>query len=284
MRRIIEDAQRPVLPASTKPTPSKWSDANVTLCWLGHSTVLLNFYGIHVLTDPALGSRVGVSVGLGTAGPKRYVAPALRVEELPHIDLLLLSHAHRDHLDLPSLHKLSPATFTITAQETTDLLTGTHLKQIAELAWNEQSTLRTSKGELRIDAIEVKHWGQRWPSERPRGYNGYLLRREDKAILFAGDTAFTPLFSTYRSRGPFDLAIMPIGAYQPWIWNHCTPEQAVEMANYSGARFILPVHHKTFRLSDEPMNEPIERLEAALDRERERLTLRNVGETFIIPG
>src|ERR1043166_6837259 len=106
MRRIIEDAQRPVLPASTKPTPSKWSDATVTLCWLGHSTVLLNFYGIHVLTDPALGSRVGVSVGLGTAGPKRYVAPALRVEELPHIDLLLLSHAHRDHLDLPSLPKL----------------------------------------------------------------------------------------------------------------------------------------------------------------------------------
>src|SRR2546427_6836363 len=72
-----------------------------------------------------------------------------------------------------------------------------------------------------------------WPSELNRGYNGYVLRREGKAILFGGDTAETPLFTALRSRGPFEAAIMPIGAYRPWIWNHCTPEQAVRMANRS---------------------------------------------------
>ena len=75
-------------------------------------------------------------------------------------------------------------------------------------------------------------------------------------------------------------AIMPIGAYRPWIWNHCTPEQAVEMANWAGARYIVPVHHQTFRLSEEPLTEPIERLEEALQREPERLALRKVGESF----
>ena len=76
---------------------------------------------------------------------------------------------------------------------------------------------------------------------------------------------------------------MPIGAYHPWIWNHCTPEEAVEMANAAGAHYIVPIHHQTFKLSDEPMNEPIERLEAALAQELERLALRGVGETFVVP-
>ena len=74
---------------------------------------------------------------------------------------------------------------------------------------------------------------------------------------------------------------MPIGAYRPWIWNHCTPEQAVEMANAANAQYIVPVHHQTFKLSDEPMEEPIERLKVALDHEPERLALKQVGETFV---
>jgi L-ascorbate metabolism protein UlaG (beta-lactamase superfamily) len=129
--------------------------------------------------------------------------------------------------------------------------------------------------------VEVKHWGERWPSELERGYNGYILRREDKAILFAGDTALTPVLADCRSKGPFAAAIMPIGAYRPWIWNHCTPEQAVEMANAANAQYIVPVHHQTFKLSDEPMEEPIERLKVALDHEPERLALKQVGETFV---
>jgi L-ascorbate metabolism protein UlaG (beta-lactamase superfamily) len=294
MRTMIADARRKITLAPVKPNPAAWSDNKITLCWLGHSTVLINFYGMRILTDPAFGSRVGISLGLGTAGPKRYIAPALSVKQLPALDLVLLSHAHMDHMDLPSLSAITtkqrkqdtagtPVLQTVTAKLTQDVLSGTGLKQISELGWNDRTTIRNNKGELEIEAVEVRHWGQRWPSELERGYNGYILRREGKALLFGGDSALTPLFRQLHSQGPFEAAIMPIGAYRPWIWNHCDPEQAVQMANWAGARYIVPVHHSTFKLSDEPMNEPIERIQQAVHTEPERLALRQVGESFTVP-
>ena len=222
--------------------------------------------------------------GLATAGPKRYIAPALRASELPPIDVLLLSHAHMDHTDLPTLRRFPRSTFTVSAKLTQDLLASARLKRSTELGWGERTTFANSKGDLQITAVQVKHWGQRWPSELERGYNGYVLRREDKTILFAGDTAQTPLLAECRSHGPFAAAIMPIGAYRPWIWNHCTPEQALSMANAAGAGYILPVHHQTFKLSDEPMTEPIERLKLALEHEPERLAISEIGATFVCPG
>lgn len=283
LRQMMADAKRSIAPPPVRPKPEEWSDNQITICWLGHATVLINFYGLHILADPAFNDRIGLALGLGTAGPKRYIAPALRVHELPPIDVVLLSHAHMDHMDLPSLRRFPPATFTVTAKTTRDVLESTRLQQITELPWGGRTTFRGGKGELEIEAFEVKHWGQRWPSELRRGYNGYMLRREGKAILFGGDTAHTPLFSGLRSRGPFEAAIMPIGAYRPWIWSHCTPEQAVELANWAGARYLVPVHHQTFRLSDEPLTEPIERLKEALQREPERLALCQVGESFRCP-
>ncbi len=282
-RRTLADCNRSVAPTPVKPNPAQWSDNRITICWLGHATVLINFYGIHILTDPTFGERIGISLGLGTAGPKRYIAPALHFRELPPIDVLLLSHAHMDHLDFASLGSFSPDTFTVTAKDTGDLLDQTTLRRATELPWNGRTTFKSSKGDLEIEAFEVKHWGKRWPSELQRGYNGYVLRREGNALLFGGDTAHTPLFAAIKSRGPFEAAIMPIAAYQPWIASHCTPEQAAEMVNQAGARYIVPVHHQTFRLSEEPMNEPIERLESAFQREPERIALRKVGESFVCP-
>lgn len=255
----------------------------MTAAWLGHTTVLLNVYGFHILTDPALGSRVGVSLGLGTAGPKRYIAPALTAGELPRIDLVLLSHAHMDHMDLPTLARISPQLI-VTAAETRDVLSGLPCPNVVEMRWGQREVVRNGAGELAIEAVEVKHWGQRWPSEAPRGYNGYVLRREGKALFFAGDTAMTDRIPALRPQGPFELAVMPIGAYQPWIRNHCNPEQAVQMALQAGARYILPVHHQTFKLSDEPFTEPIERTQEALRLEPERLALRQIGETFVCPA
>jgi L-ascorbate metabolism protein UlaG (beta-lactamase superfamily) len=281
-RGLIADSRRQILPAPNKPTPARWSDNKITISWLGHATTLINFYGIHIITDPALSDRIGISLGFGTAGPKRYVAPALHFNELPPIDVVLVSHAHYDHLDLPTLSRFSPNTMAVTARSTTDLLSSAGLKNVTELAWNERTTYRGPKGDLEIQAVQVKHWGQRLPSKMLRGYNGYILRREGKALIFGGDTALTPLFGELRSRGPFAVALMPIGAYRPWIWNHCNPEQAVEMANAAGADYIVPIHHQTFKLSDEPRGEPIERLEAALQHEPERLALRQVGETFTV--
>ena len=285
-RTIVADARRPILPAPAKPDPTKWSDHNVTISWLGHATVLINFLGLRILTDPALGRRVGLSLGLGTAGPKRYIAPALKLAEMPPIDLVLLSHAHMDHMDLPTLNRLAGNAQFASASLTRDVVAaagGISEKQINELRWGETANLHFKNGDLQLTALEVKHWGQRWPKQLERGYNGYAIRREGRTILFGGDTAQTESFRQHRTHGPYDLAIMPIGAYDPWIWNHCSPEQAVDMANQAGARYFIPIHHQTFRLSHEPMLEPIERAETALAKETERLALRQVGETFICP-
>jgi L-ascorbate metabolism protein UlaG (beta-lactamase superfamily) len=278
---LVSDVERDILPAPMKPTPAAWSDNAISITWIGHATTLIDFYGVRVLTDPAFGPRIGVSAGLGTVGPKRFVAPALALAELPPIDVVLLSHAHMDHMDLSSLRVCSGVPWTVTAKATSDVLEGAKLQRLTEVRWGDKTLCRCAKGDLEIEAFEVKHWGQRWPSSRERGYNGYILRREGKAILFGGDTARTPLFSAVRSRGPYEAAVLPIGAYRPWIRNHCTPEEAVEMANLAGAPRIIPVHHQTFRLSDEPMNEPIERFQAALSGEPERIALSRIGQTFV---
>jgi len=284
LRRIVADSGRDILPAPIKPDVAGWSDNAVTICWIGHATVLINFYGVRILTDPTLGQRCGVDLGIGTAGPKRLTAPALGWKELPPIDLVLLSHAHMDHLDLPSLKAFAGKTAIVSAKNTSDLLANAKAKPPTELGWGDHVTVKTDRGELRVEAFEVQHWGKRWPNEEiARGYNGFVLRREGRALLFGGDTAGTPLFRDLRSRGPFEAAIMPIVAYQPWIRSHCTPEQAVEMAGAAGAKYIVPVHHQTFKLSDEPMNEPLERLQAALQREPERLALQQIGESFVCP-
>lgn len=267
-----------------RPRPEQWSAQQVTLAWLGHATFLLNFHGVWILTDPALYPRIGVDLRLGTLGPKRLIAPALGVRELPGLDVVLLSHAHMDHLDMRSLRAvLRPGLAVVTARDTADLVRDAGGRRITELGWGEGVTLPTPAGEVRIEAFEVKHWGQRWPNDRPRGYNGYVLRREGMALIFGGDTAYTQLFQRLRPGGPYAAAIMPIAAYRPWIWNHCTPEEAVQMADAAGARFFVPMHHETFVLSDEPVGEPRQRLEAALAKEPGRLALRQVGETFVVP-
>jgi L-ascorbate metabolism protein UlaG (beta-lactamase superfamily) len=164
-----------------------------------------------------------------------------------------------------------------------DLLRWTRLRDITELRWNELKSIETSAGKIDIVAFSVKHWGARKQRDTYRGYNGYLLERNGRRIIFAGDTALTNSFAELRKRGRIDLAIMPIGAYNPWIRSHCTPEQAIDMANAAGAQFIMPLHHQTFRLSFEPFREPIERFEAALGMQPERIALRKTGETFVLP-
>jgi L-ascorbate metabolism protein UlaG (beta-lactamase superfamily) len=219
--------------------------------------------GFTILTDPVFSRRCGIDLGVATLGPKRLVSPALTVEELPKIDLVLLSHAHFDHWDMPSLAAVASKDIpVICAKETSDLLTPARWKSVEEMAWRDRKRF----GPVEITGVEVKHWGARVRRDTHRGYTGYLLESASGRILFSGDTAFTDKFKELRSSRDIDLAIMPIGAYNPWIASHCTPEQAVQMADWAGARQILPVHHKTFVLSNEPVEEPLERFLAKSDR------------------
>jgi L-ascorbate metabolism protein UlaG (beta-lactamase superfamily) len=282
-REWTVESWRPIASVFAKPQPTTWNDRQVTLAWIGHATVLINFFGIKILTDPVLFSRIGIRLPGFTIGPKRLTAPALEFEELPKIDIVLLSHAHFDHFDLRTVRRFDRDTHVITAPRTCDLLRWTRLHDITELRWNEQKSIETSAGEIGIVAFPVKHWGARRQRDTYRGYNGYLLERNNRRIVFAGDTALTNSFAELRKHGLVDLAIMSIGAYNPWIQSHCTPEQAIEMANAAGAQFIMPVHHQTFRLSFEPFHEPIERFENALRDQPERMALREIGETFVLP-
>jgi L-ascorbate metabolism protein UlaG (beta-lactamase superfamily) len=282
LRERFAEWGKDVPPAPHKPAPRSWADNAVTLAWLGHATVLINFYGVRLITDPVLFSRIGVDIGIGSIGPLRLVQCALDPEELPEIDLVLVSHAHFDHLDTPSLGAVPGEPAVVMASATSDLLPSHDYSSVRELRWNEAATIKTKHGDVVVRAIEVRHWGARMQRDTYRGYNGYIVEREGRRLLIGGDTASTPLFHNHRRFGPFDAAVMPIGAYDPWIRNHCSPEQAVAMADAAAARLFVPVHHQSFRLSREPFLEPIERAQEALAKEHDRLALREIGQTVRI--
>lgn len=282
LRERAAELGREVPAAPHRPVPDAWHDNAITLAWLGHATVLINFYGVHILTDPVLFDRIGVDLFVGSLGPLRLVRSALAARELPNIDVVLVSHAHFDHLDTRSLAAVPGRPAAVMASATADLLPRSRYGAVTELKWNETATVLTPHGGLQVRAIEVKHWGARLGRDTYRGYAGYVVEREGRRLLIAGDTAETPRFRDHRRYGPFDAAVMPIGAYDPWIWNHCTPEQAVAMADAAGARLLVPVHHQTFRLSSEGYREPIERAQEALRKEPDRLAIQEIGQTAAI--
>jgi L-ascorbate metabolism protein UlaG (beta-lactamase superfamily) len=233
--------------------------------------------GFTFITDPVLGPRCGVKMGPMTVGLKRLVAAALNRKELPPIDLILLSHAHFDHFDHATLRSLERAgTSIVTASETINLLRPRRFKSVSELAWN--GTTRVGLAQIR--AIEVKHWGARIRTDTYRGYNGYLIETDRHRIVFGGDTALTDSFRAVRTQRGVDLAIMPVGAYNPWLQVHCNPEQALRMANDMNAEHVLPVHHQTFRLGRESYYEPIERLLTAAGPADDRVVLHHIGQEW----
>lgn len=275
--RFSEDLKRDVEPAPHHVTARTWPAKGLHAAWIGHSTVLLSIDGFVVLTDPVFSARVGINLGPVTLGLKRLVEPAGSLRDLPRPDLILLSHAHMDHFDIPSLRRLEHKSSTVvTAANTSDLLRPARYGAVRELRWNE----RAQVGPAAVQAFQVNHWGARMRSDTYRSYNGYVIENGRYRVVFGGDTAYTDTFRGVRSSRKVDLAIMPIGAYDPWIRMHCNPEQALAMADHAGADFVLPVHHRTFELSREPLSEPMERLLTAAGSAPDRICLREIGQEF----
>lgn len=276
-KQYARDLGSSLAPAPKHPNPAHWPDRGIHAAWLGHSTVLMKIDGFTILTDPVFSTWVGLGLGPFTLGLKRIVEPALEVEQLPKVDLILLSHAHMDHFDLPSLRALEAGRpEVVTAHATSDLLRVNNYKRVQEAAWNQK--LRV--GPASIEAFEVRHWGARMRRDTYRGYNAYTIRVGRYRVVFGGDTAIT---DTFRQVGGAHLAIMPVGAYNPWIRVHCNPEQAWQMANDARADMVLPVHHRTFHLSQEAAPEPLERiLTAAGSAVDDRIPARVIGDELRI--
>ncbi len=220
--------------------------------WLGHASVLLRHGGSTILLDPVFSHRIGMRLGPLTLGPHR-LTPAIDPLRLPPIDLILISHAHFDHLDRPTLKALvSGKTNVVTARGTRRLIPR-GFRHVIELDWNKTLTVSG----VSVTAHEPAHWGARAAVDRQRGYNAYLIESDNHRSFFSGDTANT---SAFRSIESVDLAAFGIGAYDPWEHKHATPEQVWSMFCAMNAARLLPVHHSTFELSDEHVDEPMQRL------------------------
>ncbi len=242
-----------------------WLTSDLAAAWLGHASVLVRLGGRTVLVDPVFSPRIGVSIAGRTMGLPRLAPLPHLARELPSIDTILITHAHFDHLDRPTLRRLvSPRTSVITARRTGRLIPR-GFAQVIELDWRQSILLDG----LRVEAIRPRHWGARAGLDRGRGYNSYVLRDADgRGVLLAGDTALTDAFDNLRD---ITLAAMGVGSYEPWAHAHATPEEAWAMFRASGAAHLLPIHHSTFELGDEPIHEPMERLNAAAREARQRV-------------
>jgi len=272
-----------VLKPKLRPDPEKWSDKEVTVAWLGHASFLINFCGTKIIIDPALGSRIGVTpLGGKTIGPARYVPAALNSGEVGSVDLILVSHAHTDHFDYPTLRQLqSINTIAVTAKNTGNLWQGMKFRSIEEMHWSDS---RSFAG-LKVSAIEGKHWGARLPWNKGMEANSFLLSKNGINIFFSGDTGYTELIQQQLHGIPIDLAIMGIAAYAPKSFEarHSTPEQAWKMAEEMSAKWVIPMHWGTFKLSGEPMEEPIARFRQALAGQMEKVAIQEVGASWVLP-
>ena len=275
---------------SSRPKLDRWKDDEINVAWIGHATVLINFFGKYILTDPVFFEAVGVYIEGYILGPRRASLPALMLEDIPKPDIVLLSHAHMDHMDYKTLkaltEKYSGELDCIVAYNTKDVVEDLKWKSLQEVDWDERVTLNG----INFKGIETQHFGWRYPGEKDRSgghmkdgrsYNGFIMERHGKKILFGGDTTFTDKFKKHKDEN-VDIAIMPIGAYKPWRKYHCTPEEALVMAEYHlGAKYFIPIHTKTFD-SGEMIYEPLDWLNKSSKNYSMKVGLRDIGETFTL--
>ncbi|HET8784854.1 MAG TPA: MBL fold metallo-hydrolase, partial [Candidatus Limnocylindrales bacterium] len=245
--------------------------SSISATWVGHSTVLVQVGGINVLTDPVWSDRASP---VAFAGPRRIVRPAITLDALPPLDIILLSHNHYDHLDVPTVRALGArhprATWGVPLG-LADFVRRRGARHIVELDWWQEASV----GSASLACTPAQHFSARGIGDRNRTlWCSWALRAAGHAIFFGGDTAYHPEFARIRARcGPFALVLLPIGAYEPrWFMRsvHMNPEEAVRAytelvprAERSPSTPMVPIHWGTFRLTDEPLDEPPARLTVA---------------------
>ncbi len=261
-KMIWNSAWAPMAGTTSKPVMVAPGDIGVT--FIGHSSFLLQMGGKNILIDPVYATWLILL--------RRLRRPGVRMKDLPPIDLVLLTHAHMDHLNRPTLRKVArqmrrkyghaPAVVVPWGNE--DLVNTLGFSRVQALAWWESAVV----GGLDITLTPCRHWGTRWFSDSHRGFGGYVLKNGDQVLYDSGDTAYFDGFREIGKRLHPQIALLPIGAYHPDSFRtvHTSPEDALQACIDLGAQTMVPMHYGTFRLSHEPMEEPVPRLLAAAKR------------------
>ena len=256
--------------------------ANPSVTWIGHATLLVQVDGMNVLTDPHWGSRASP---VSWAGPRRLAPPGVAFEDLPRIDVVLISHDHFDHLNLPTVKRLAAAhdPLFLVPLGLKGWLADNGIHRAEELDWWQARVYRG----VRFVCVPAQHFSQRTPWDRDRRlWASWAVLAGDRRFYFGGDTGYFGGFKEAGERlGPFDLVAIAIGAYRPATmmrFVHTTPEQAVQASEDLRSQVLLGIHWGTFDLADEPLDEPPRRMLAEAERRgigADRAWILKIGET-----
>lgn len=236
--RRTGECRKPIFPAL--------SPGQVAITWIGHASFLIQFTDVNILVDPNFANWLFLL--------KRIKRCGLKIEDLPPIDLVLLTHAHFDHFHKPSLRRLPHPKIGVMPWGVGDLALNLGFERVIELDWWESF----SHKDWKVTLTPSKHWGARTLRDSHRGYGGFILEHQGRRIYHAGDSAYSHCFKEIGRRMPPEIALLPIGAYHPETFRrvHMGPDQAMKAFKDLRAQTIVPMHYGTFRLSFEDMEEP----------------------------
>lgn len=229
-----------------QPEFPKLKSGQIAITWIGHASFLIQFTDLNVLVDPNFANWLFLL--------KRIKRSGLRIEHLPPIDLVLLTHAHFDHFHKPTLRRLPHPKIGVMPWGVGDLAHDLGFARVIELEWWESFSHR----DWQVTLTPSKHWGARTLHDHHRGFGGFMLEHQGRRIYHAGDSAYFDGFKEIGSRLAPDIALLPIGAYHPESFRHVHmgPDEAMKAFTDLSARFLVPMHYGTFRLSFEAMDEP----------------------------
>ncbi|HEU6447505.1 MAG TPA: MBL fold metallo-hydrolase [Verrucomicrobiae bacterium] len=245
---VLKTLLTPRVGTSQRPVFPKLKNGEIAITWIGHASFLIQFTDLNVLVDPNFANWLFLL--------KRIKRSGLKIDHLPPIDLVLLTHAHFDHFHKPTLRKLPHPKIGIMPRGVGDLAHNLGFSRIVELEWWE--SFSRADANWKVTFTPSKHWGARTIRDTHRGYGGFILEHQGRKIYHAGDSAYFDGFAEIGKKLSPEIALLPIGAYHPESFRHVHigPDEAIKAFKDLGAKWLVPMHYGTFRLSFEAMDEP----------------------------
>lgn len=287
--RMRKPVPWPAIETPSMPSPpERVHGHDLRITFVNHSTFLIQTQGVNILTDPVLSKTIGPVPGFGV---ERLAVPGLTLDQLPKIDAILISHDHYDHLDAPTVRQIvrrdHAKVFAGLGIDT--ILKGKHIPKshIQTLDWGQSVE---AFPHIKFHFLPVQHWSGRWLWDRNASlWGGFVIETPTKKVFFAGDTGYGNHFhNIHQQFGPMDIALLPIGAYEPrWFMAdmHMNPEEAVRAHQDLGAKLSIAMHFGTFQLTDEGHDQPVKDLQVALKQHKipaKKFMVLPFGESYTV--